>query len=550
MYVTGSGYAEDNGQVLDVRTLYTFSYTPDGDDPIAGQQILMDGDIVGTIIDVDTVSGTMRVEWTYIGSPSILGLPVSYEENTTGNTGTITNYFGEQVVYTSTPFTGGDPFPHNMPCYYNSKADIIVDYPMSQAFTKAEIQKFIEDKTLVPGAFYFIKGLDITLYGGTTCILQADTPNKFKMRGSGLFHTPDYDAFEVYSPSDGYVVGTKVIWGGQVWTCIADVDINAVDNQFSLNSEYFTNGASSCIVYVDPFSLTGGTFNIGDEVDFILGYPTNAFITDLYISSTGNISYLVLSLPLIGTNYESITITNLTTGASIDTVSSGHNSTVSIPDYTAYNEQWDEITYDQDNDFITSRKDVASNYVEQSFTNYNDFDNFEYRSIKAFKWGFNAFQFDGDVFAVGSNTIINSVAAIINNDSYIFYDNTMTNTSIYDYSVVYNTVQNLIIKSSSIYSCSGSVLFYINLESSFLASFTGSAESLVSYNSYVVFNGSTCPSTIYAVKFNNTFVSANIDSATVIYSSYSKEVYTNASGLAKIFYLDGSGTISLVNINA
>lgn len=553
VYVTGSQYAEDNGQVLEVRTIYTLDYVPYGDQPTVGNTILFgngDNSVLGTIIDFDPLTGHMRVEWlsdNYV--PNDI-LNFIYEEQENGNQGDINGVSGSQVVYTSTPFTGGDPFPHNMPCYYNAAADIIVDYPMSQAFTKAEIQKFIADKTLVPGAFYYIKGLDPSLYGGTTCILQAVSPNTFDPRGMGLFHTPDYNKYRIFSKETAelglYQVGDVLIWGGQYYTYTGNNgEMEGYISPYLLTSQ-FDNGATTSIIFVDPGS-TSGSWNIGDEVSV---YDTTATILDLYINEdTYGPSYLILNLPFSfslpnGNN----TIYNDTTGGQIDASGNIVTSIFNIPNYTGYNEQWEEITYDQDRDFITSRKDSSLNYVEQSYEGASDIsgDYLTGRSIRAFQWGY---PFNPDYYrGAGHNTVVNSIFETIN----MWTDTAIVHNNVLNYSNVYFPLGSSFISDFvgntfeiSYFADNGAANFWQGFTNNKLYNsglsqcyFMGSMENNIFNNS-----GLQVPiNSLFNVEFSNVYYGGDLTLATKIYNPGVLKVMQDNTGVARVAYVNGSGS--------
>lgn len=555
VYVTGTQFAEDNGQILEVRTLYTLEYSLFSADPTIGNTLIYasgDSSVLGTIVDVDTLTQQMKVEWSSLFVPSVI-VPFSYQELENSNAGVIDSVLGSQVIYTATPFTGGDPFPHNMPCYYNSVADIIVDYPMSQAFTKTEIQKFIEDQTLVPGAFYYIKGLDAGLYGGTSCILQASTPNKFNVRGMGLFHTPKYEVYSIFSPLENYVIGDTVIWGGQEWTAQEDFAPTPAFSSFFI-SPAWSSGATTSIIFVAAANLIG-SWNIGDEID-AYGLP-GLFILDMYIGQTPySVTYLVVSSAY---NYSlPTTINNITTGGTLEW--SEGELVMDIPNNIGYTEQWDEITYDQDGDFITSRKDLSQNYVEQSFQGFIAMQQtLSARSITAFQWG-RPFTFFGGAWIVGNkgNTVIESLFYTLN-----FKGHTLQNNKLEIFSTVscngtdflYSDLIGNTFRNSQMFNITTSFDWTIMFHNTFINSYV--ADSDISVNSWgciftncelVLLTGTV--GTLLNLNFEHIYASIDISLSSSVYVGIDYKVFQDSSGAVRIMSIDGSGnaTYPLITI--
>jgi hypothetical protein len=550
VYITGSQYAEDNGSVIEVRTVYTLDYIPDSVDPTVGDILLLDdgsNDVLGTIVDVQPSAPHIKVEWTYPTDPYGL-ITFNYIEQNSGSTGEINGVSGSQLVQTTTPFTGGDPFPRNVPCYYNAKADVIVDYPMSQAFTKAQVQKFIEDQTLVPGAFYYIKGLDPSLYGGTTCILQADSPNRFNPKGIGLFHTPDYSKYPIFNKEVGsgqnYTQGSIVIWGGQMWV-LEEYDGNPVDfiTPYLLTSQ-FNNNSSSCVVFVNANSATG-SWSIGDVVDF---QGSSATILDLYIDEVNiGYSYLILDAPY---NYVNQTdITNITSGGSIS-LSNGEMpaSMFPIPDYTGYIETWEEIIYDQDFDFITFRQDISLNSVQQLPAFYSDYGApLVSRSIRAFQWG-NPFSYENWI-GLGNNKVDNAIFETIN----AVIDMSIYNNTVINFSFVSLSAGIPILAQFSDNTFRNSY-FQNNTFDTFWSSFNGNTLNSSGLSQCVFifsFNFNTLNSSYLQVTiqflndifFEKVVYFGDISTATIIYGTGVLRVMRDQLGATKVVYLNGLGNI-------
>ena len=123
--------------------------------------------------------------------------------------------------------------------------------------TKVELDNLIANSELTKG-FYKISGVNPTLYGGTTILVEVLEDNKLPIDAYGLFYNPKYDktidgygvakdyAFWKYPESEQlesgvYAVGQNVIWGGKHWICFAPTNINTkyIVDKFNLSTDYF-----------------------------------------------------------------------------------------------------------------------------------------------------------------------------------------------------------------------------------------------------------------------------------------------------------------------
>ena len=106
----------------------------------------------------------------------------------------------------------------------------------AETLTKTQLDDRILEGSLVLGAFYFITGVDVNLYGGTTVLLQATSTNTIGSVGYGLFYTPKYTgtANGVWDNTNPYAIGDTASWGGYVWENLTgNVGFNIGD--FELN---------------------------------------------------------------------------------------------------------------------------------------------------------------------------------------------------------------------------------------------------------------------------------------------------------------------------
>jgi hypothetical protein len=129
------------------------------------------------------------------------------------------------------------------------------NFPYTE-ITKAELDTLIANSELTKG-FYKISGVNPTLYGGTTILVEVLEDNKLPIDAYGLFFNPKYDktidGFGVAKDyafwkdeseqleSGVYTIGENVIWGGKHWICVAETDINTkyIVDKFNLSTDYF-----------------------------------------------------------------------------------------------------------------------------------------------------------------------------------------------------------------------------------------------------------------------------------------------------------------------
>ncbi len=105
----------------------------------------------------------------------------------------------------------------------------------TQTLTKAQLDTAITNSTLTPGAYYFITGVDVNLYGGTTVLLQATSTNTIGSAGYGFFYTPDYNTMYIWESTGTYALDDVVVWGGYVWQNLTGNTGTSVDD-FTLDA--------------------------------------------------------------------------------------------------------------------------------------------------------------------------------------------------------------------------------------------------------------------------------------------------------------------------
>lgn len=287
-----------------------------------------------------------------------------------------------------------------------SQQDLIITTTRSQVVISAS------NSTLEPGVLYRITDADSGLYGGTEIVLQAISTSQLDNRGMGKFYNPNYTSAT----------------GSNVWNNIGWFTTSNFTGTFSRGENITANNGAVANVkgLVVPlndstsehtfFTVTSGTWSTATSITGNTSGATTS-ISDVFVPSytigqkviwggkvwtnlTGNVGSNSGQYALDGTNWSEVS----------------YNT-------TDYNVVWDEITYDFENNFITSRRDKSGNYVEQSWTYYT------YESgvlaIKAFQWG------NGGV--IYDNQCINSIFENIN-----FKGVYMTGTLVTGGSWIYN----------------------------------------------------------------------------------------------------------------
>lgn len=291
--------------------------------------------------------------------------------------------------------------------------------------TLNDIQISASNSTLQPGVLYHITDAHTDLYGGTEIVLKAVSTNQLDNRGMGKFYNPKYS---------GAV-------GSGVWNNISYFTTSNFTGTFSKNETITANNGAVGSVKGLVTPLTTGTSKHTFFTITSGNWASATSITGNTSGATTSISNINIATYNLGDQviWGGKIWTNLVAAISPGNV--GYNSgqyeldatTWSEVPYntTDYNVVWDEITYDFDNDFITSRRDKSGNYVEQSWTFYT-YESGIY-AIKAFQWG------NGGV--VYDNQCINSIFETINFKGSFMSGNSVTGGSfIYNNTLGYRSV--------------------------------------------------------------------------------------------------------------
>jgi len=269
--------------------------------------------------------------------------------------------------------------------------------------TVAEMQTLASGASFTASQFYLITDADTVLYGGTNVIIQAVSSSKLAKDGTGIFYNPKYD---------------QATPGFDIWSNWSDFQIYNISGQFQYG-ETITSNLGGTGVYVsgdvlssavDPrkavFTVTAGTWAASTSITGGTSGATASISTiNLASYSSGNV--------VIWGGKHWTNGTNAVGSATNDFTLDGTNWTAISFNSTDYNVVADAISYDLDNDIITTRKEIAgNNVVSFSKESIDSYFSHTFYPIKAFQWG-NSFV-EGDYVGIGSQTITNSYNTNIN----------------------------------------------------------------------------------------------------------------------------------------
>lgn len=259
--------------------------------------------------------------------------------------------------------------------------------------TYSELTDLINASALVVGQLYKITGVDSALYGGTDILIKAATINKLETTGSGVFFTPTYGNFPIWSNyircSLTSLSGT--FSNGELVTANNGATANFINNEL-LN---FVSGD-----WVGAASITGENSGVTADIGASAS-PSYAqgnkviWGGKIWTNITGNIGYFEDPYSLNSTDWSVITFNE-----------------------SDYNIGVDEIKYFAEFDKILYRKDKYGNTVDSNNQTFG------HDSIKLFQWG---------NIIVNNNIIENSVLECVNaNNTYIHHNAIRSNSYVGD----------------------------------------------------------------------------------------------------------------------
>lgn len=233
--------------------------------------------------------------------------------------------------------------------------------------TKSQADVLVASSGLIPGCFYKISGVDVSLYNdgsnsGTLVVLQALTENSFCKKGHGVFHNPRYESFSVWH-------NTVAAYPNTIVGVFRPNEAVVADNG--------ATGVLFCTISDGLFLPSGGDWSLAHSV---IGSDSGA---------TANISFLSRQDYSVGDK--------VAWGGYIwENVNGNVGKATSLFELNnewakkLYSEEWykkviDEIVYDFDSDKIIERFESKNNNLVST-----DVNRAASKPIAAFMWGSNS----------------------------------------------------------------------------------------------------------------------------------------------------------------
>ena len=430
--------------------------------------------------------------------------------------------------------------------------------------TKTAADALVASNGLTNGAFYQITGVNTTLYGGTSIILQATSTNTFSESGNGQFFNPKYD-----QSIDGYGIwSNRSTWSATLTSgnFIANETVTADNNA---TATLFTNLDANQFIrlkgdWTAATTFTGNSSGATANVSGVtlVSYPINSTVFwggKAWINTTG----------LVGSSTD---ILNL----------DGNWNVIPYTDTTQYNTVWDEIKYDYSNDLIIYRKDVANNVVSTSKGNedYNSDNYGGYPSIAILQWGNSYDYYSGK--GVGENTVdgayceninFSGNAFIYNNltENSYFYNNTLSGSSSFNSNTLSggsdfynNTLSGSSFNSNTLSSNSSFNSNTLSSNSSFNSNTLSSSSyfqnntlsnssyfqnNTIQSNSIWQFTNTITGNTLQNITTNAANVNIDISAATDIYGTFSKNIFSRQDGTPRLSFVNNSDIVVIEDVN-
>jgi hypothetical protein len=414
---------------------------------------------------------------------------------------------------------------------------------------------------LIPGAIYKITGVHPALYDdgttlGTTIYLRALTPISLTKEGHGEFWNPKYN---------------KSIDGYGIWTNLSSFNASNIVGTFNANELITANNGA-----------TGKLFNNEQTGLFLIltgDWSTAISITGNVSGTTADIGSVVIQTYSIGDKViwggYSWTNVNGLLGNKTNSLTLNSEWIKNIYSTSNYNQAYDIIEYDYDNDLIIRRYEVLGDNDVVCTKNDIVALQLDESSINVFQFGNDAHNYLIAV-GMGSNKILNSYVDNINFRGVEFYLNNFVQGSyIYDNSFdLYTTIKsndftNMYMSGNQL---SGVDLVYNKStvgQSAITNSYISNCQiwantfnssqitSLFSNMSLVecVFNRSSIniPSAIIGYIQQTTFNTATITifgsaTATILSNLYTKTIYSRPDGTPRLQYYNNSDVLVIAAI--
>ena len=305
-------------------------------------------------------------------------------------------------------------------------------YPPSITVSHSELVTLIDDNELQVNALYKITGCHPSLYtgsAGTTIFLKAIEPNRLEEYGTGIFYTPKYA-----NPTAG-----NGVWANYLESTITNI-VGTFINGETVNGRNGTGDVATGTLIgnvVSGFIIpTGGDW---ESAETIFGVDSEA---------TADITDIVLPIAYTAWTAGEYTTTNSTiwggylwknltgeVGINDGILSLDETNWQPIPyNSTDYNQTYDVIKYDYENDWISYREDKIGNKVEydkQASLYFIDNFGFDLSSISLFQWGNNSDIYSGSFNNIIENAYLDCVNFRGNSNYANTYEQGSQNSNVY-----------------------------------------------------------------------------------------------------------------------
>jgi hypothetical protein len=431
------------------------------------------------------------------------------------------------------------------------------------------VTNLIPNNLIEIGKKYIVTGCHVSLYddgnsNGTTLILEGIASNALSKNGHGIFYNPSYN---------------QEVAGFGIWTDLMQGTLTPTLGTFSYFDREALIGKDD-----DDNNVADGFLFSNGLIQFVSGdWSLATKVVGGSSSAEGTVSGFVNPTVDAKTIYGGYVWENGSAqiGTATDVLNLDGADWVKVEyNLNDYNQSIDIIEYDIDNDWISRRYDPIANIdVVYTFSDYN-FIGLDYSAIAVQQWGNT---YNGDV-GVGNKKILNSYDESVNfrgkNQTNLFLpsysqqvnlffegnssqNNLEFGNNSYQSNLIFDNnsnQNNLIFDNNSrqidlIFSNSNQVRLTLNNRSgqSDLLMENSSQTDLFFINSNCNYQGVYYESKqILNTYFNN--ISSNtipdLSSATYIFDSYPKTVYTRPDGQLRLSFMNNSNDLDVVEIDA
>jgi len=309
------------------------------------------------------------------GTHSLTGGTTTFRNNT-GGTFSVSGYTKpSDDIYVNSGSIGNGPSTTNNSITLNrnnSNAVIIENLVDISDTTKLEMDNIIANNKVIKGKTYKIFGCDTLLYYNgidgkgnaiyTTIYLMGLENDKLTETGVGVFYTPKYDTYSIFTNGQNYSSGDKVIWGGFVWNCESSGTYNSLD--------IFTLDPSGFVINL-PFKdgvLDSDKYNIRYD-DIIYDYENDRIIyrnendTNIVQTTVQNIEYWTSTMSLYNPikAFQWGNVYNGTTGIGNQRIINSYNENINYTGLYQTNFYFDNLSY-QTNVFVDNQNSYQTNF--------------------------------------------------------------------------------------------------------------------------------------------------------------------------------------------